>query len=229
MSSQYDPVIPDDLAVNFEKEKEKAFTLYLDFVVDGTASMSSVFPAVYFAAIHFLECLTKYEVYPKLGITVIRSGQEDEPTESTETVLFEDNRPFTQDMTEFLKRLRNIRLYGGGDDGMEAVHEAIRQSVHKFPSPGRNKAVLVFTDAYGSNDYYDYRDFPVGQAIFFCTDELSDEDYRFCFIREDGSYDEEASPMFLHIGKLLKPLSTEFLENVVKPLKDLMKGVSIGL
>lgn len=44
----------------------------------------------------------------------------------------------------------------------------------------------------------------------------------------DGELDEEASPMFIKIDKLLKPMSTEFLDNIVKPLKDLMKGVSIG-
>lgn len=32
---------------------------------------------------------------------------------------------------------------------------------------GRNKAVLVFTDAYGSNDYEEYIQYPVGQVIFF--------------------------------------------------------------
>lgn len=45
--------IPLDLQQNFKKEKEQAFTLYLDFVVDATASMYTVFPAVYYAAAHF--------------------------------------------------------------------------------------------------------------------------------------------------------------------------------
>ena len=37
------PEIPLDLQQNFKKEKEQAFTLYLDFVVDATASMYTVF------------------------------------------------------------------------------------------------------------------------------------------------------------------------------------------
>lgn len=47
----------------------------------------------------------------------------------------------------------------------------------KFPVTGRNKAVLVFTDAYGSNDYEEYIQYPVGQVIFFSTDEMSEEDF----------------------------------------------------
>ena len=58
--------------------------------------------------------------------------------------------------------------------------------------------------------------------------EMSEEDFHFCFVKPDGELDEEASPMFIKIDKLLKPMSTEFLDNIVKPLKDLMKGVSIG-
>lgn len=72
MNESWNPEIPLDLQQNFKKEKEQAFTLYLDFVVDATASMYTVFPAVYYAAAHFLECLSKYEVYPQIGLTLIR-------------------------------------------------------------------------------------------------------------------------------------------------------------
>ena len=57
MNENWNPEIPLNLQQNFKKEKEQAFTLYLDFVVDATASMYTVFPAVYYAAAHFLECL----------------------------------------------------------------------------------------------------------------------------------------------------------------------------
>ena len=187
--------------------------------------MYTLFPAVYYAASHFLECLSKYEVYPQMGLTVIRNekiGQEGELAE------FEDRSYFTSEIALFLKKLKSISLYGGGMDGKESVHTAIGKSLRKFPITGRNRAVFVFTDAYGSNDYEDYSDFPVGQAVFFTTEEMSEEDFHFCFVRPDGELDEEASPMFLSIEKLLKPMSTELLDNIVKPLKDLMKGVSIG-
>ncbi|MCI6858666.1 MAG: hypothetical protein MR867_05180 [Eubacterium sp.] len=225
MDGKWNPEIPANLQKNFEREKEQAFTLYLDFVVDGTASMYTVFPAVYYAAAHFLECLSKYEVYPKLGLTVIRNEKNGE---ECETALFEGKDFFTSDLSSFLKKLKGVKLYGGGNDGRESVHSAIGTSVRKFPSSGRNKAILVFTDAYGSNDYEEYLDNPIGQVIFFSTDEMSEEDFRFCFVKDDGELDEEASPMFIRIDKLLKPMSTEFLDNIVKPLKDLMKGVSIG-
>ncbi len=222
----YNPALPSRLREKIESEKKQGLKLYLDFVIDGTASMYTIFPAVYFAIMHFIESLARYEIHPMMGITVIR---DEAGGEETEQLTFCDGEAFTEDVAEFMRQIRAIRLYGGANDGKESVHHAIGLSLAKFPSPGRNKAVLVFSDAYGSNDYEEYLDYPLGQAVFFITDELSQEDFRFCFVREDGCYDEEASPMFLPVEKLLRPMSTELLDNVVKPLKDLLKGVSIGI
>ena len=122
MNESWNPEIPLDLQQNFKKEKEQAFTLYLDFVVDATASMYTVFPAVYYAAAHFLECLSKYEVYPQIGLTLIRN---EENGEETETVLFEGRDSFTSDISLFLKKLKGTKLYGGGDDGK---NRCIKQS-----------------------------------------------------------------------------------------------------
>jgi hypothetical protein len=226
MRETWDPVLPPDVQKNLEQRKEQAFTLYLDFIVDGTASMYTIFPAVYYAASHFLECLSKYEVYPQVGLTVIRDEKNGEETELFE---FENGAYFTSEIPAFLKKLKAVSLFGGGADGKESVHTAVGKSLKKFPNAGRNRAILVFSDAYGSNDYEDYLEEPIGQAIFFTTEELSEEDFPFCFMRPDGAMDEEASAMFLSIEKLLKPMSTEFLDNIVKPLKDLTKGVSIGV
>lgn len=221
----WNPEIPLDLQKNVLKEQDQAFTLYLDFIVDGTTSMYTIYPAVYFAAVHFIEALSRYEVYPKLGLTVIR---DEKGGEETDCVRF-DASYFTEDSVQFLKKLKNVPLCGGGNDGKESVHTAIRRSLGKWKEPGRNHAILVFSDAYGSNDYAEYLDQPIGQAIFFTTEKMSEEDFRFAFVRADGSLDEEASPMFLRIEQLLKPLSSTMIDNVVKPLKDLMKGVSIGV
>lgn len=220
----WNPEIPVELQETLISEKERAFTLYLDCIVDGTASMYTVFPAVYFAMVHIIETLSHYEVYPKLGLTIIRDERNEE---LTECVRFE-NGDFTDDTVQFLKKLRNVPLYGGGEDGKESVHTAIGKSLKKWSGDGRNHAIILFSDAYGSNDYEEYLDTPIGQAIFFTTEEMSEEDYRFAFVKADGSIDEEASPMFLKLSQLLKPMSPSLLENVTKPLKDLMKGVSIG-
>ena len=37
MNENWNPEIPLDLQQNFKKEKEQAFTLYLDFVVDAAS------------------------------------------------------------------------------------------------------------------------------------------------------------------------------------------------
>lgn len=225
MDTGRNPEIPVHLQENVLRDKQQAFTLYLDFIVDGTASMYTIFPAVYYAAAHFTTYLARYEVYPMVGLTILRNDVEGQ---ESEIVAFENGEYFTSDIAVFLKKLNAIRLYGGGEDGKESVHTAIAKSLRKFPISGRNRAIFVFSDAYGSNDYDEYFNEPLGQVVFFCTNELSEEDFRFCFARADGEMDEESSPMFISIEKLLKPLSTEMIGNVVKPLKDLMKGVSIG-
>lgn len=225
MEHNWNPEIPAGLREHVLSDKKQAFTLYLDFIVDGTASMYTVFPAVFYAASHFLEYLSRYEVYPMVGLTILRNDVEGQ---ESEVITFHEGDSFTSDIPLLLKKLNSIQLYGGGQDGKESVHTAIGKALKKFPVIGRNRAIFVFTDAYGSNDYEEYMDDPLGQAVFFCTDELSEEDFRFCFARADGELDEESSPMFISFEKLLKPMSTELRENIIKPLKDLMKGVSIG-
>lgn len=220
----WNPEIPMDIQKSFMEEKNQAFTLYLDFIIDGTASMYTIFPAVYFAVVHFIEALSKYDIYPQLGMTIIR---DEKGGEETEFIKFESGN-FTSDTAVFLKKLKNISLYGGGNDGKESVHLAIKKSIQKFGVPERNHAILLFSDAYSSNDYEEYLSTPIGQAIFFTTQKMSEEDFRFAFMNADGSIDEEASPMFLDIEQILKPLSSTMIDNVTKPLKDLVKGVSIG-
>ena len=107
MSENWNPVIPSDLRRNLEQQKEQAFTLYLDFIVDGTASMYTIFPAVYYAASHFLECLSRYEVYPKVGLTIIRN---EKMGEETELIEFEDRSYFTSEIPLFLKKLKAVSL-----------------------------------------------------------------------------------------------------------------------
>ncbi len=221
----WNPEIPDSLKEQVIYDKRQALTLYIDFIVDGTASMHTVFPAVTYSASQFMKHLARYEVYPRIGLTVLRNDAEGQ---ESEVICFEDNEPFTADVPVFLKKLGGIPLYGGGQDGRESVHTAISRSLSKFPVSGRNRALFIYTDAYGSNDYAEYLKEPLGQVVFFCTEELSEEDFRFCFARSDGELDEESSPMFIDFEKLLKPMSTELLDNIIKPLKDLMKGVSIG-
>ncbi|MCD8020762.1 MAG: hypothetical protein LUF92_14660 [Clostridiales bacterium] len=56
--------------------------------------------------------------------------------------------------------------------------------------------LFVLTAAYGSNDYEEYTEDPLGQVIFFSTEEMSLEDFHFCFVRAVRERDEEAVPLF---------------------------------
>ena len=42
MSERWNPEIPLDIQQQFAREKEQSFKFYLDFVVDGTASMYKI-------------------------------------------------------------------------------------------------------------------------------------------------------------------------------------------
>lgn len=207
------------------KETEKAYTLYVDFVIDATSSMSSLFPAVYLTAKNIVEWLVKYEVVPMLGITLIRSLDEGE---ENEIVAMEEESDFSRDIPLFLKKLRKIKLYGGSGDGAESIREAIFLSLCKFPQK-TSRVMIVFSDAYESKPTkIEFEENEIGAVVFFCTEELSKEAFDFSFVGMNGEIDEEGSPLFIDIEALLGQLSYSDYENIVKPLKDLVKGVSIG-
>ncbi len=219
------PKIDTRIQEQIKKETEKANTLYVDFVIDATSSMSSLYPAVYITAKNIVEWLVKYEVFPMLGITLIRSIEEGE---ENEIVKMEGDADFGQDIPFFLKKLRKVKLYGGSNDGAESIREALMLSLSKFPKK-TSRVMIVFSDAYESKETkVDLGQTEVGAVVFFCTEELSREAFDFSFIGMNGEIDEEGSPLFIDIEDLLGQLSYSDYENIVKPLKDLVKGVSIG-
>lgn len=208
-----------------KKETEKAYTLYVDFVIDATSSMSSLYPAAYITAKNMVEWLVKYEVVPMLGITLIRSLEEGE---ENEIVKMGENGDFSQDIPLFLKKLRKVKLYGGSNDGAESIREALSLSLSKFPEK-TSRVMIIFSDAYGSRQtQIDLGGKEIGAVVFFCTEELSREAFDFTFVGINGEIDEEGSPLFIDIEDILGQLSYSDYENIVKPLKDLVKGVSIG-
>ncbi|MDO4556061.1 MAG: hypothetical protein Q4B70_13075 [Lachnospiraceae bacterium] len=225
MEDRMNPSIPYGLAKKLGQEKENAFTLYWDFVVDGTASMSSLYPAVFFAVGHFLEWLKRYDVKPVVGITVIRSM----PEEKIEKIEMEPGSYFTEDVALFLKKLKYLPLFGGSEDGEESVEEALLASLEKFPPESLNRGMMVFTDSHHCSHHLSLRSVPVGAVTFFCPPEMSFEEFDFAFCTPDGLIDEEGSPAFIDICSLFEELKPEYLDNVVKPFKDLIQGVSIGV
>jgi hypothetical protein len=224
MDETRNPQIPFGIAKRVGEEKENAYTLYWDFVVDGTASMASLYPAVYLAAGKFLEWMKRYDVRPMLGITVIRNAEE--PVEKLE---MEPGVYYTEDGALFLKKLRYLPLYGGSEDGEEAVEEALLASLEKFPAESLNRGIMVFTDSYHCKHHLSLKACPVGAVTFFCPKELFLEEFDFSFLTPEGEPDEEGSAAYLDICTLFGNLTTEYLDNVVKPFKDLVKGVSIGV
>ncbi len=222
------PKINIKIQQKIKEETQKANTLYVDFVIDATSSMSSLYCAVYITAKNLVEWLVKYEVTPMLGITLLRSVEEENESEIVN--MGEDKKEeFTQDVSSFLKKLKKVKLYGGANDGAESVREAFSLSLSKFPKKSSN-VIIAFSDAYESKDSnLELTKDNVGAIVFFCTDELSSqESFDFSFVGMNGEIDEEGSPLFIDIEHILKGLSYSEYENIVKPLKDLVKGVSIG-
>lgn len=224
MEERFNPQIPLGVAKRLGQEKENAYTLYWDFVIDGTASMASLYPAVYLAINKFVEWIKRYEVKPMLGITVIRSGEE----EPAQALTFEDAY-YTEDVALFLKKVKYLPLYGGSADGNEAVEEALFVSLKKFPENSLNRGIMVFTDSYQCQHNRNLTERGVGAVTFFCPQELAMEPFDFTFLTPEGEVDEEGSASFLDIRSLFTALTGEYLDNAVKPFKDLIKGVSIGV
>ncbi len=225
MQEQFNPQMPLGLAKKLEEEKSNAYTLYWDFVIDGTASMSSLYAGVYLAVIKFLEWMKRYEVKPMLGITVIRS-MEGQPAVAVE---FEPGVYYTENTGEFLKKLKYLSLYGGSEDGKEEVEEGIALSLAKFPESSMNRGIMVFTDCYECERKLTLAEKSVGAVTFFCPESLALHPFDFTFFTPEGEWDENGSPAFFDITALFRELSGEFLDDVVKPFKDLIKGVSIGV
>lgn len=225
MEDRFNPQIPFGIARRVGEEKENAYTLYWDFVVDATASMSSLYPAVYFAAGRFLDWMKRYDVKPMLGITVIRS-MPDEPYQKLE---MEPGSYYTADGALFLKKLKYLPLYGGSEDGEETLEEALLASLEKFPPESLNRGILVFTDTYHCKHTLSLKAYPVGAVTFFGPPDLFLEEFDFSFLTPEGEMDEEGSAAYMDIRLLLRDLTAEDLDNIVKPFKDLIKGVSIGV
>lgn len=225
MTETYNPTLPFQMAKRLERERENAYTLYWDFVIDGTASMASLYPAVYLAIGKFLEWMKRYEVKPMLGITVIRS-MEGQPAEAIE---FAQDHYFTDDQALFLKKIKYLSLHGGADDGREKMEDGLALSLAKFPEHSLNRGMMVFTDCYECENRLTLADKGVGAVAFFCPEELALHSFDFTFLTPDGEWDEHGSPAFYEIQSLFQELSGEYLDNVIKPFKDLIKGVSIGV
>lgn len=225
MEERFNPQIPLGVAQRLGKEKENAYTLYWDFVIDGTASMASLYPAVYLAISKFVEWIKRYEVKPMMGITVIRSGEE----EPVHVLTFEDGEYYTEDTALFLKKVKYLSLYGGSFDGNETVEEGLYVSLKKFPEESLNRGIMVFTDSYQCQHTMNLKERGVGAVTFFCPQELALEPFDFMFLTSEGEVDEEGCASFLDIRSLFSALSGEYLDNAVKPFKDLIKGVSIGV
>ena len=208
-----------------EQEKENAYTLYWDFVIDGTASMASLYAGVYIAVMKFLEWIKRYEVKPMLGLTIIRS-QQGQPAAAVE---FEPGVYYTEDSARFLKKVKYLSLYGGAEDGREEIEEALALSLAKFPEGSLNRGIMLFTDCYECEHKITLAEKSVGAVTFFCPESLAMHPFDFTFITSEGEWDEAASPAFFNIESLFHELSGEYLDDVVKPFKDLIKGVSIGV
>lgn len=132
-----------------EKVIEYSMHLYLDLVMDGTYSVTQIYPILYdkvFATINgiYQEAKKpgmKLEVH--YGLTYIK---EDGPQK--EESLSEDG--YTNSVSRIMDRLQHITLQGGGPDGHEKINEAIQLSLDKLAYAGNENdylGIMVFTDS----------------------------------------------------------------------------------
>ncbi len=130
--------------------------IFLEYVVDGTYSFSTVFPAVYRAIKVSVEkmqkaCKTYQGIRIKYGLTVIH--------DNIHTVRF-DGKPFTEDGNRFLGGLEDIKFSGGSADGKEKINEAVEAGIRVLENeshPLAGRGLLLFTDSMPEETYHDFR------------------------------------------------------------------------
>lgn len=120
--------------------------VYIQIVIDGTYSFSTLFAAVYRTLEHFTEHL-KREIRKYEGVHFFFGGMVIGDTTSQITFREEE---FTENPDEFLNGIRKIEFTGGSDSGYENINDAIENAVRSLEnnSPKRaNRGLLMFTDS----------------------------------------------------------------------------------
>lgn len=122
--------------------------IYLDFIIDATASMKTVIPAVYLYCNDFIKRYNKdIHLSSKrlfLGITILDGS-------STGIIEF-NGLEFTNDLLEFRKGFQRIIIKNGASNGSENLMEGILKSCEKMSSKLGVKGIILFSDSYG--DFY---------------------------------------------------------------------------
>lgn len=133
------------LEQNRRKSKEKK-EVYIDIVMDGTYSFTTIFPSVYRVLEQTVNKISK-EAREYAGCTV-HYGL---------TVLHEDGEPvkfddeyFTTDPETFMEAVQNIEFRGGSPDGVENINGAIKEALRTLANHTEeyaSRGLIILTDS----------------------------------------------------------------------------------
>ncbi|MBE5954869.1 MAG: VWA domain-containing protein [Lachnospiraceae bacterium] len=133
------------LEQNRRKSKEKK-EVYIDIVMDGTYSFTTIFPSVYRVLEQAVHKISK-EAREYAGCTV-HYGL---------TVLHEDGEPvkfdeeyFTTDTDTFMEAVQNIEFRGGSPDGVENINGAIKEALRTLANHTEeyaSRGLIILTDS----------------------------------------------------------------------------------
>lgn len=186
--------------------------VYIQVVIDGTYSFSTLFAAVYRTLEHFTEHL-KREIRKYEGVRFFFGGMV--IGDSTSQIAFKEGE-FTEDLDEFLNGIRKIEFTGGSDSGYENINDAIESAVRSLEnnSPGRaNRGLLVFTDS---------RPEEIGEFLFQDIPGCPNRGLRFetLFMKEPWNY----VPLFKNVDGTGLPENNQkngtYLYDIERILKD---------
>jgi len=142
--------------------KKKGTLILTGIILDGTISITSVFPAVYYVLeelmTHMRAQAKDYRgVTFKYGLTILH--------DHAESVMFPGETFFTEDENLIRKAVNNMEFYGGSEDGRENLNEALREQLlrqneyepEEFEKVYRG--VIMFSDSVSNEQDMDRYDF----------------------------------------------------------------------
>lgn len=150
----------NEVEYEYEEKQERMDAereIFLEFVIDTTASFTKVFKRfyqVFSTALSDVAAETKIQ-FPNIkvhyGLTFLG--------ENNDIHWYGAREAFTEDIEVFLKSVRDIRFVGGAENGKEDIDAAVKIALdvlEKYSADEAGRGLLVFTDSHQDNGGDDF-------------------------------------------------------------------------
>lgn len=193
-------------------------SVYIQVVLDGTYSFTTVFRAVYQVLEQFAAYIKKAgEQYP--GVRLYLGGTLISETKP-KMCEYSGGREFTENPEEFMDWVRGLEFQGGSASGYENVNGAIKSAIKSLEvnSPRRaNRGLLVFTDSIPKEKF----------CSFETIEGMKNHGLRFekIFVGDPGNY----APLFFNVDGDGLPADNQKNESAVYGLDRILSGAGAAM